>query len=552
MFKNVKPSSRLWIFFVLGIMIPSLLLGYFAVRTVEQEEAVLAYRWKESLNIEVYHVARLMRSQLDTVHRELDAIFLNPPAQLDDFVNKAPGKSPYIETLFVLSPERFFLYPHYNDGLTFAQWAFIQNHFDFFKDRQSTPSFDQFAAYDAPAARPRNIDLRVSEAGSVKRRALTFSDIIRDRRSGIIPQMIDNTLHLIYWVKWPDNRIAGCLIDQDHMMTELLRILPRLYSNQRVLNVLNEKGKPSYGFKTPVPVDWSAPFLTVKISDILPFWEVAAYLTDPQYLKQRAESSAFIIFLMISILVATILTGCYIVIKSLREQIKAAQQKATFAANVSHELRTPLTSIKMFIEMLQDDSIPPGKRYEYLNIIHEETDRLSRLINRILDFSRSHEQPRLYHKKSEDLSRLVAELVQNRRTSLEQKGFAVRYEPVEGPLPVLCDREAIQQVLFNLLDNAEKYSAKEKAVTIREARRNGRALVAVEDMGVGIDDVHAAEIFKPYYRVDDQLTSNTQGTGLGLTIAQQIMRDHQGRIVYKAKDSGSIFEIELPLYEEAA
>ena len=477
-------------------MIPSLLLGFFAVRTVEQEEAVLAYRWKESLNIEVFHVARLMRSQLDLVHRELDTIFLHEPRDLDAFVHNAPARSPYIETLFVLSPERFFLYPHYNDGLTFPQWAFIQNHFDFFKDRQSTPSFEQFATREAAGVRPENIDPRVTATGTVKRRALTFSEIIRDSNSGIIPQMIDNTLHLIYWVKWPDNRIAGCLIDQDHMMTELLRILPRLYSNQRVLNVLNEKGKPSYGFKTPVPVDWNAPFITARISDILPFWEVAAYLTDPAYIKQRAESSAFIIFLMISILVTTILTGCYIVIKSLREQIKAAQQKATFAANVSHELRTPLTSIKMFIEMLQDDAMPPGKRKEYLGIIHEEADRLSRLINRILDFSRSHEKPRMYNKKPEDLSRLVGDLVHNRRPSLEQKGFSVVYEPVEGPLPVHCDREAIQQVLFNLLDNAEKYSDKEKSIVITETARNGRALVAVEDAGVGIDDTDAAEIFQ--------------------------------------------------------
>ncbi len=533
-------------------MIPSLLLGFFAVRTVEQEEAVLAYRWKESLNIEVYHVAALMRRQLDAINRELDTIFLDGSTELETFVKAAPRRSPYIETLFVLSPERYFLYPHYNEGLTFAQWAFIQNHFDFFKDRQSTPSFEQFAARETVGDRPRNIDLRVSSEGPVKRRALTFSEIIRDRESGIIPQMIDNTLHLIYWAKWPDNRIAGCLIDQDHMMTELLRILPRLYSNQRVLNVLNEKGMPSYGFKTPVPVEWKEPFLTVKISDILPFWEVAAYLTDPGYIKQRAESSAFIIFLMISILVMTILTGCYIVIKSLREQIKAAQQKATFAANVSHELRTPLTSIKMFIEMMQDDSIPPGKRREYLDIIHEETDRLSRLINRILDFSRSHEKPRMYNKQREDLSRLVGDMVKSRRPSLERQGFTVRYDPVEGPLPVTCDREAIRQVIFNLLDNAEKYSDKEKSIIIRESQRNGRALVAVEDSGVGIDELHAAEIFKPYYRVDDELASGTQGTGLGLTIAQQIMRDHQGRIVYKAKDSGSVFEIELPLDEESA
>lgn len=550
MFQKVKASSRLWIFFVAGIMIPSLLLGFFAVRTVEQEEAVLSYRWKESLNIEVYHVARLVRSQLDVIHRELDSIFFDPQQDLETFVASASQRSPYIETLFVLSPERYFLYPHYNDGLTTTQWSFIRNHFDFFKDRQSTPSFEQFATRDITAARPENIDVRPMAVGSLKRRVVSFSDIIGQNSSGIIPQVIDNTLHLIYWTKWSDNRIAGCLIDQDHMMTDLLRILPQLYSNQRILNVLNEKGRPSYGFKTPVPVDWKTPFLTVKISDVLPFWEVAAYLTDPGYIKNRAESSAFIIFLMISILVATILTGCYIVIKSLREQIKAAQQKATFAANVSHELRTPLTSIKMFIEMLQDEAMPPGKRKEYLGIIHQETDRLSRLINRILDFSRSHEKPRIYQKQEEDLSRLVGDLIRSRRPALEQKGFDVKYEPVEGSLSVFCDQEALQQVVFNLLDNAEKYSDEDKSIYVKEYRRNHKAVIAVEDSGVGIDESHVVDIFKAYYRADDQLTSHTQGTGLGLTIAQQIIRDHQGRILYKAKDNGSIFEIELPLHEE--
>ncbi len=549
--KKIQTSSKLWIFFVIVILVPSLLLGYFAVRTVEQEEAVLERQWKESLTIEVFHISSLIRQQLTQMERELDLVFAgSAETDLAAQVQLWMDQSDFIGVPFVLSAERYFLWPHYSNGLSLTEWLFIKTHFDFFKDRQTTPVFDGASIWKKSYDQPEDLSLAIKGDVRPDQKSLTFSQLIQGKSSGLIPQIIDNKLYLIYWQRRAQNEIVGCLINQDYLMTTILGILPQLYSDSRALNILNEHSRPIYGFKDSDPIDWTKPFLSARISDLLPFWEVAAYLTDPMSIRQNAKSSALLIWLMISVLILTILTGGYVIIKTLRNQIESAQQRATFAANVSHELRTPLTSLKLFVEMLGRDDITEVKRTEYLNIIQDETDRLNHLVNNVLDFSRARERGRVYNKKVCDLMKIVDDIVEKHRFPLQTRGFNLDYRPSAKKIMVECDAYAVQQVILNLIDNAVKYSSEHKTIGIEVSEDKDIVRVLVEDEGIGISPKLSREIFEPYYRVDDNLTSRTQGTGLGLTIADKIIKDHQGRITFRHKERGSIFIVELPIYKE--
>lgn len=545
--KKIQSSTKLWMFFVIAILVPAVLLGYFAIRTVEQEEAVLERQWKQSLTIEVLYIGALVREQLVQMQRELDVVFTKSDGNVDELVADWKRQSDYIEVPYILSAERYFLWPHYSKSLSTDEWFFIKNHFDFFKDRLTTPVLDRSGIWKQSKFSSEELDLSLKSIETSEKKSQIFSEIIKHKRSGIIAQLIDNKLQLVYWKKLARGEVAGCLIDQDVMMKSLLEILPPMYSERRAINLLNERGLPLYGFRDSSPINWKKPFLTIRIGDQLPFWQVAAYLTDPNSIQRNAKSSALLIWMMISILILTILTAGSIIIKTLRNQIESAQQKTAFAANVSHELRTPLTSIKMFIEMLQRDDITTNKRHEYLSIMDRETDRLNHLIKNVLDFSRSKEMGKKYKFQIQCLDQILVAVLERYRVTLEKQGFHLEYLAADNNVRVNCDRNAIQQVISNLIDNAVKYSEAEKAISIHLSADNNVARILVEDSGVGVNDRDLKHIFKPYYRGDDQLTSKTQGTGLGLTIAHQIVSDHKGRIVYETKNRGSRFCIELPL-----
>jgi signal transduction histidine kinase len=231
--------------------------------------------------------------------------------------------------------------------------------------------------------------------------------------------------------------------------------------------------------------------------------------------------------------------------------VRLARQKTSFVANVSHELKTPLTSIRMYAEMLQEGrQRDPARRKQYLGTIVEESRRLTRLVNRVLDFARLERGERRYSFQSLDPEALCRGVLENERPRLEQAGFELRFKyraKAGGQPEVRGDPEALAQVLLNLLSNAEKYSGQKRQIAVELARESGRTRIRVLDRGQGIPPGAVRHLFKEFYRADDSLTNPVQGSGLGLAIARRIVRDHGGEIVYLPRaGGGSIFQVELP------
>jgi len=388
---------------------------------------------------------------------------------------------------------------------------------------------------------PRQESIYISE---LKR----FNDIIAGTSSGIIPRFRGDKLTFLFWKKAGDGRIVGGLIDQTAFRNRLLGLLPDLYSPVRILTILDENGRPLAVPDESGERDWRRPFVSQEISEILPRWEAAAYLTDPGAIASRANLTALILWILVVMLVLSILTGGLFVLKTVRYEIDLAKKKTTFVTNVSHELKTPLTSIRMFAEMLRQGRPPDaGKRAQYLDLMVSETERLTRLINNVLDFSRGGKDAKTYAMKAVDLSRLAEEIVKDQRPRLEHNGFAVVFRPAASPLIVKADEDALKQSVLNLLSNAEKYSDRVKEIDIEIAGAGGQAILRVKDRGIGVPPSQADKIFEEFYRADDSLTARTRGTGLGLSIARRIVRDHGGEVGYRPREGcGSVFEIILP------
>lgn len=294
------------------------------------------------------------------------------------------------------------------------------------------------------------------------------------------------------------------------------------------------------------------PFVSTEIGEALPHWEVAAYLMNPDAIKKAALTARLTLGLLIALLLIAMVVGSFLIVNDLNRQVTLARQKTDFVSNVSHELKTPLTSIRMFAELLAEDRVAErDKQKSYLNIITSEAARLTRLINNVLDFSRLERGEKKYNLGELNLAALVNETVATYRPHLESNGFRLEYNPPETPVAVRGDRDALAQIIVNLISNAEKYSNGSKEVVVEIAsptETTGHAEVRVLDRGPGVPRGLEEKIFEQFYRVPDSLSSGIQGSGLGLTLARQIARAHGGDVIYSAREGGgSCFALRLPL-----
>jgi signal transduction histidine kinase len=259
-------------------------------------------------------------------------------------------------------------------------------------------------------------------------------------------------------------------------------------------------------------------------------------------------------FYGLSLFLVVMLTfvGAFFLWSDTRRESRLAELRSQFVASVSHELKTPLTSIRMFAESLQMDDETgtgdPKERAEYLDTIVCESERLTRLLNNVLDFSRIERGQKNYHLESEELPSVVGAAVRTMRFPLAEQGFDLHVDLCEDLPPLKVDRDAIEQAILNLMNNAMKYSGKSREIGLRLCRQNGNALIQISDYGIGIPAGEQRRIFEKFYRVPSKENRAISGTGLGLALVAHIAEAHGGTVdVDSTPGKGSTFSIRLPL-----
>jgi signal transduction histidine kinase len=252
---------------------------------------------------------------------------------------------------------------------------------------------------------------------------------------------------------------------------------------------------------------------------------------------------------MIAFIDALLGAGLVLVYKNVRREMHLSRLKSDFVANVSHELKTPLALIRLFAETLELGRVPADeKKKQYYQVINKESQRLTQLINNILDFSRIEAGKKEYRFARTDVTRIVHEVVEAYRFPIEQQGFTMELKLPDELPETLLDKEAVAQALLNLVNNAIKYSREEKWIGV-EARQDGeRVLVSVTDRGIGIARSEQQKVFEKFYRAEDSLVHETKGSGLGLSLVQHIMEAHGGRVeLLSTPGRGSTFTLALPI-----
>jgi signal transduction histidine kinase len=250
---------------------------------------------------------------------------------------------------------------------------------------------------------------------------------------------------------------------------------------------------------------------------------------------------------MFAIVVVLLGFGGYLMVRTLKTELAMAQIKSDFVSTVSHEFRSPLAGINQLGEMLRDGRVEnPGRRQEYYDMIVSETQRLRRLVENILDFSRMEDGRKHYRFERLDCADWLRELAQDFQDEVAGRGFAIE-TTIPKQLPeIIADRETLTTAVHNLLDNVVKYSRDWSTVHLEASTDGERLSISIRDRGVGIQAADRPHIFEKFYRGHGEYTAQVKGVGLGLNLVQHIVSAHGGTVDFQSKEGeGTTFTIHL-------
>jgi signal transduction histidine kinase len=255
------------------------------------------------------------------------------------------------------------------------------------------------------------------------------------------------------------------------------------------------------------------------------------------------------LYLAMSLLVlALLIFGSYLTARTVKRELEIARLKSEFVSTVSHEFRSPLTGIRQLGEMLLRGRWKnEQRRQEYYQMIVRESDRLTRLVENLLDFSRMEEGHQQYDLEPVEPTQWLQKLVEAFQSEVADENMSI-VASIPGELPVLsADREALTCAVHNLLDNAVKYSGDSKTVWLDAEAENGRLSIQVRDRGLGIPEEDQKHIFEKFFRGGGEISRQVKGAGLGLSLVKQIVTTHGGSVQFNSlAGQGSRFSIHLP------
>ena len=302
----------------------------------------------------------------------------------------------------------------------------------------------------------------------------------------------------------------------------------------------------------PSPLAAPAEGLVYQLEPYVPGRTIVLGRGDPTRVSAMLSRSRNLRLLMLVTFSIFIIVGLFIAYRAVRREFEVARMRTDFVSNVSHELRTPLATIRIMAEMLSMGVVPPGaKQQEYHTTILSETERLTRLIDNVLDFARIEQGRKKYRFESGDILSVVAEVQRATQDYLGSLNFELQVQAQSGLPAVRHDRDALVQALINLISNAIQYTDSDdperRKITLSVFHQRDKVVLTVRDRGTGIPASERAKVFEKFHRGGNYLTRTVRGTGLGLSIVQHIADAHGGAVGLESEPGvGSTFSLVLP------
>lgn len=356
------------------------------------------------------------------------------------------------------------------------------------------------------------------------------------------------------WQRMEDGSVRGVELDRYALLAEVIAALPHTQrprgTGRYAANDVDEyialrdpRGDLLYAWGSFLPADAAAPMAVHALSGPLSAWQLCYY--GSALAPVGVPPSALgMLFLILAVAIAMMMAA-FLVVREHRRAMREAQQRVSFVNQVSHELKTPLTNIRMYTELLEQRIAGKDPKAEqYTGILLSESRRLGRMIHNVLSFGKQGRGALRLHRAPGVLDETVGEVLEHFRPAFDRKKMVLHFEP-GCPDSILFDRDALEQILGNLLGNAEKYAGEGAAVRVATRREQDRVALEVSDDGPGIPAAFHEAVFKPFFRLDDRLTQQASGAGIGLSISRDLARLHGGDLTLVSTAKGACFRVTL-------
>jgi len=342
----------------------------------------------------------------------------------------------------------------------------------------------------------------------------------------------------------------GIKIEKRHLIDHVIpaAITNIQFSDSPDVVISNLSGDILLGNRKTSP---DPPTATAFFEDNFPPWKIEIFSSE-EGASGALDIKRNFYFWTILTLMVVLISGAILISKTIAQEMAVLKLKSDFVSSVSHEFKSPLTSIKSLAERLRDGKVKDSERMkQYFSVITQDADRLTRLVTNILDFSKIEEGKREYEFVETDIGRLVKQNIEDFQREEIAKGVSIQTRISEDIPHLDVDKEAISQVLNNLLDNAVKFSADRKEIEVDVKKDEKSILIDVKDKGIGIPSHELDKVFEKFYQGRNAVRQSSKGTGLGLTLVKHAVEAHGGRIEVKSRaDGGSVFSIILPLQKK--
>lgn len=502
----MKKASGSVILFVIATLLLSGFIAYLGFRTVEHEALLRHYQVQTLAQSRTSQVESLI---LDSLNQK--AVRISSMAdfmQLDETtLRELTARDGDIDAVFILQKNRL-IFPDESKPLTKKEQAWVQTitpivndptmlySHSFVGEQQGVPNSGWFIANE------------------------TSEPIF------------------LYWIVKGDN-ILGFKVSYIKLISDIINALEFDFSPD--ILAVKDNDKLLYQSNGVEPDDCPKLIDSKRLPYPLTTWQI-------DYYSKEVNNSVVYLWggLLILLLVAVVGLIMFRIYREYTQTARLARQQVNFVGQVSHELKTPLTNITLYAEILkeeQQEQEGDERIVHYLDVITSESQRLSRLIQNILSFTKASK----VHIKPVNLNCLINKIVQTFIPAFDAKGITIEAS-VEQDLTVNSDEDRLTQIISNFLSNAEKYAAQGKLVdlTVETNPDKNAVYIRVRDYGDGIPAKELKSIFQPFYRVKSDITEGVSGTGIGLTIAQQLAQSLGGEITVENRSPGVCFTLKLP------
>lgn len=456
---------------------------------------------------------------------------------------------------------------HLYEDIIESKWALEESQYEFFTE-QIKESIDEIISQNEALQSYQNT-FGILRSEEKKQREITTRLIVFHENAAVdlsarISQNAEypaNTIRRfdlditgrMYLVSMPsepkiDEDRWGLLLDPEQLKSDLLKSAISEQAESEDIHWI-VKGRNE---ETILKSDGSEPgtrTARVNFAGNFPPWSIELYQQNPRLFETMLTSRRGIYLYIFILLAGILIFGLTLTVRIVTHELELGRMKSDFVSTVSHEFKSPLTSIRQLAEMLQAGRVASEEhRQRYYNVLLEQSERLSLLIDNILDFAKMEEGKKEFDFEATDMCALLEALVSTIQQQVSHEGFTLQTEIDTNMPSIQADRSAITQAITNLVDNAIKYSGEARKIYVRGFTEDEYLIIAVQDFGIGIKPEEVDRVFDRFYRGGDELTRAVKGSGLGLTLVKQIVESHHGSINVKSEpDKGSTFSIKLPI-----